>query len=192
VPKVLYRQTGIFLSLAVVFFLSACSAPVPVTNEVIEVTRVVIHTMVVTELVEQTIIITATPEPPTPTPEITPTPQFALWDAAQVVDAFKSAGLEAEGTYQMTKDDYGAAPMMATEGIRFLIPSICADCGGRILEFDNLSGLAATQIYYEELGKQSAWFFSWVLVKDNILVQINGKLPEDKATQYQEALEDLQ
>jgi hypothetical protein len=36
-----------------------------------------------------------------------------------------------------------------------------------------------------------AAFFSRVFVKDNILVQINGDLPETKANQYQAALNKL-
>jgi hypothetical protein len=37
----------------------------------------------------------------------------------QVVDLFKSAGLEAENSYPMTKADYGLTPQVATEAIHF-------------------------------------------------------------------------
>jgi len=88
----------------------------------------------------------------------------------------------------MTKDDYGMAPMTAVEGIRFLIPSLCPDCGGRVLSFASPEDLEMTKAYYVELGRASAIFFSWVFVKDNILVQINGDLPEERAKQYEVAL----
>jgi len=88
----------------------------------------------------------------------------------------------------MTKDDYGLAPMTAVEGTRFLIPSLCPDCGGRALSFASPQNLEVTKVYYVELGQASAMFFSWVFVKDNILVQINGDLPEEKAKQYEVAL----
>ncbi len=168
--------------------ISSCSpAPVP-TPEFIEVTRIVEQTVIVTELV----VITATPDPPTPTPEATPTPSYVKWNSQQVIDAFTSAELEADPTYTMTKDDYGMAPMVAIEGSRFIIPSLCADCGGRIFSFNNPDDLAATKRYYDELGNASAMFFSWTFEKDNILVQINGDLPEEKALQYKEVLDGLE
>lgn len=113
------------------------------------------------------------------------------WTSTDVVDVFKSASLEVEGARPMTKDDYGMAPMRAVEGTRFFIPSLCTDCGGRIFSFSSQEDLEATKTYYAELGKNSALFFSWVFVKDNILVQINGDLPEEKARQYESALNSL-
>lgn len=168
--------------------ISSCSPASVPTPETIEVTRIVEQTVIVTELV----VVTATPEPSTPTPEPTSTPVYVKWNSQQVVDAFKSAGLEAESTYAMTKDDYGMAPMVAIEGSRFIIPSLCADCGGRIFSFNNPDDLAVTKSYYEDLAKSSAMFFSWVFEKDNILVQINGDLPEEKALQYKEVLNGLE
>jgi len=105
-----------------------------------------------------------------------------------VIEAFKDAGLEVEGARPMTKDDYGIAPMTAVEGTRFLIPSLCLDCGGRVFNFASPEDLEVTKAYYVELGRASAMFFSWVFVKDNILVQINGDLPEEKAKQYEATL----
>jgi hypothetical protein len=108
-----------------------------------------------------------------------------------VADAFVSAGLEAEETRPLTKDDLGMAPMTMTEGTRFLIPSLCEDCGGRIMTFANTTDRDAVKTYYDELGRSSALFFSWVFVKDNILVQINGDLPEEQARQYESVLNSL-
>jgi hypothetical protein len=38
------------------------------------------------------------------------------------------------------------------------------------------------------MGKASAAFFSWVFVKGDVVVQINGDLSEDKARQYEAAI----
>ena len=174
--------------------LSACAAPAPVN---LEVTRIVPQTVVATQVVTQvvtqlvTVIVTATPIPPTATPIATPTLVFERWTSAQVVDAFKNAGLEVENTTPMTKDDYGLAPLSAIEGTHFIIPSLCADCGGRIFSFASEEDLILMKDYYQNLGKSSAAFFSWVFVKDNVLVQINGDLAETKANQYQDALNNL-
>lgn len=104
-----------------------------------------------------------------------------------VLDAFIAAGLETGEVRDMTKDDFGPAPL-ADEGIRFYIPSLCDDCGGRIMYYQDSSQLAQAERYYTEMGKLSAILFSWVFVRGNILVQINGDLPEDKARQYESAL----
>lgn len=161
-----------------------------IVPETVEVTRVVPQTVVATRLVQ--VVVTATPEPPTPTLEPTPTSAFQKWTSSQAIEAFKAAGLEAEDTHPMTKDDYGMAPMVAVEGIRFLIPSLCDDCGGRVLSFDSPDDLEKTKAFYVTLGEESAWLFSWVFTRDNILVQINGDLPQERALEYEAALESLE
>ena len=112
----------------------------------------------------------------------------AEYTCQQAIDALKAAGLEAESPRVMTKDDYGLAPMLATEGMRFLIPSLCDDCGGRVFAFSSSEDLDKTKTFYDELGKQSALFFSWTFAQGNILIQINGDLPEDQAKKYEQAL----
>jgi len=158
--------------------------------EAVEITVVVPQTVIATQIVQ--VVVTAPPEPATSTPESTSTPEFKQWTSSQVIEAFKAAGLEVENPRAMTKDDYGMAPMLAIEGTRFLIPSLCPDCGGRVLSFSSQEDLETTKAYYIELGRSSAAFFSWVFTKDNILVQINGELPEETAKQYEAALAILQ
>lgn len=104
-----------------------------------------------------------------------------------VVQSFKDAGLEAENTRAMTKDDYGVAPYVCT-GTRFYIPSLGPDNGGRIFVCDNEADRESLKNYYIELGKTSALFFSWVFTKGNIVVQINGDLPEEQARKYETAI----
>ncbi|SEN77856.1 hypothetical protein [Lihuaxuella thermophila] len=106
-----------------------------------------------------------------------------------VLQKFKAAGLEAENPREMTKDDYGLAPMKAKEAKRFFIPSLGENAGGRIFSFDNAADLKQTKEFYDRMGKESAMLFSWTIEKDNILVQINGDLPEEKFKQYKKALE---
>lgn len=109
-----------------------------------------------------------------------PTPQA-------IVAAFKKAGLEAETPKAITSKDYGAAPRVCT-GLRFLIPSLGEDAGGRAFvckttaERDSLAG------YYNALSKQSDLLFSWVFVRGPVLVQINGSLPKAKALLYEKAI----
>ncbi len=101
---------------------------------------------------------------------------------------YKAAGLEAESPTAMGPGDYGPAPYVA-KGVRFLIPSICDDCGGRAF-VGTKEEIAALQHYYVEMGKGSALLFSWVFVTPDgkAMVQINGELPEDQARKYEQAL----
>lgn len=116
----------------------------------------------------------------------------SVWQTSNVLDVFRDAGLEVESPRPMTKDDYGLAPYIATEGTHFLIPSLCEDCGGRIFSFEDQDDLATMREYYVSLGESSAMFFSWTFTRDNILVQINGDLPEEQAKQYEAALQAME
>jgi len=106
------------------------------------------------------------------------------------IDAFLAAGLEAESPTSMGAEDYGLAPFVG-EGVRFLIPSLGEDSGGRVFAVGEADDRERLATYYESLGEQSAAFFSWVFVKDNLVLQLNGSLEEDVARQYEAALNDL-
>jgi len=114
--------------------------------------------------------------------------QTAARTPDSIVAAYKAAGLEAESPTPMGPGDYGPAPYVA-KGMRFLIPSMCADCGGRAF-VGTKEEIAALQRYYVEMGKGSALLFSWVFVTPDgtAMVQINGELPEDQARKYEQAL----
>jgi hypothetical protein len=115
---------------------------------------------------------------PSPTSKIT---------AGDVYLAFTKAGLEAENPHSLTKEDYGSAPYVCA-GALFYIPSICGDCGGRIFECDNQNDINALATYYIQLGNSNPLLFSWIIIRNNILVQINGQLPEAMAIRYKEAI----
>jgi hypothetical protein len=177
-----------FIFITCIGLLYACAAP---ELQTVEVTRIVPQTVEVTRVVE--LVVTATPIPANPTQPSAATPSgFVVWDVQQVLDAFLAAGLEATDSRPMISDDYGLVPMLALDGIRFFIPSICSDCGGRIMSFADAEKLQIVRDYYGQMGRFSAVLFSWVFVKENILVQLNGELPDADARQYEAALSSLQ
>lgn len=107
----------------------------------------------------------------------------------QIIQAFQDAGLEAATSSAMAAADYGMAPYVG-QGVRFVIPSLCEDCGGRVFvgtkaEIDQLAA------FYEEAGKASALLFSWTFrTQDGRgVVQINGDLPETDALRYKAVME---
>ena len=179
--KIVWLQ-GIFM---VTMF--ACSAPVvgKTTNVDVPSTTIVLTTN------EETVVDTSEELAATPTSKPNVAPVFQMWTSQDVIAVFVELELEVGEYYTMTKDDYGASPYVAVEGTRFLIPSLCETCGGRILVFANIEDLELSKSYYVELGRQSALFFSWVFEKDNVLVQINGDLDEGAAAEYEDALNSL-
>jgi len=114
-------------------------------------------------------------------------PALAEPTAAEVLAAFRKAGLEAEQPTKMQPKNYGFAPYVC-KGTRFLIPSLGEDSGGRVFECPNDADRDLIARYYQEMGRKSAMAFSWVLVKGRIVVQINGELDETIAEKYQAAL----
>lgn len=112
--------------------------------------------------------------------------------AADVLAAFKAAGLEAEQAHAMTKADYGMAPMLCQDGAqRFLIPSLGTSTGGRVFVCSSPSDRDALKAFYDKLAQASALFFSWTFVRGQVLVQINGDLPEAQARKYEAALNSM-
>lgn len=111
--------------------------------------------------------------------------------AAELVDAFDEAGLEVGSPRPMTRDDYGIAPMKAVEAIKIGLPSLCDDCGGRVLRFDTAEDLADTKAYYDELGRESAALFSHTFTRGLLLIQLNGELPDAEAAAYNDVLQGL-
>lgn len=112
---------------------------------------------------------------------------------ADVIATFQTAGLEAENPTIMTYEDYKNSLFpMADESIHFYVPSIDPTAGGRVFYYTDLNQLAKTQNYYVSLGNEMAAFRSWVFVRDHILVQINGSLPEEQARKYETALQSIQ
>lgn len=109
---------------------------------------------------------------------------FDKWKVAQVESAFKSARLELATPHAMTSEDYGTVPRVAKEGVRFFIPSLGGQKGGRIYTFASAKDLQTVQQYYASQPGTPPWIF----VKDNILVQIHSDLPENRANQYRNAL----
>ena len=81
--------------------------------------------------------------------------------------------------------DYGAAPTIDTEATQFSITSLVEGGSGHIYNFASDADLEKMIQYY---AKASTDNFSWVYIKDNILVQLDGRLPEEKAKQYEAAL----
>ena len=104
-----------------------------------------------------------------------------------VIAAFTKAGLEAANVRPMTSQDYGEAPQVCS-GTRFFIPSLGPDNGGRVFICSNTRDRDALTGYYNGLAARGSIYVSWVFVKGNVVVQINGMLPDETARKYEAAI----
>lgn len=108
--------------------------------------------------------------------------------SAAVVQAFKDGGMPIASTAPMTRQDYGMAPLLATEGTHFTISTLKNGGGGRAFTFSSNDDRDKMKKYYDELGKTSAAFYSHTLTANRVLVQINGDVPDTEAKKYQDLL----
>jgi hypothetical protein len=127
------------------------------------------------------------PPPPRPPRELWPDASFYKWDSKTVVEAFKNNGLEVEDI----KPGYTIVTPLPKEATIFLIPSFGENIGGYVSSYNTEKDLKKAKDYYLQMNKgknHPAW---WIFEKDNILLLISGKVPEEKARQYQKVLNEL-
>ncbi len=119
-----------------------------------------------------------------------PTAEPVTISLEDIADAFRASGVEVGEVRPMTVEDYGLAPM-ANEGLRFLLPSLGGDAGGRIMRYDETEVADRAQAFYEDLGDQSAALFSHVFRHGPFVIQVNGTLPQSEADLLEAALDSI-
>lgn len=109
-------------------------------------------------------------------------------DLNNVIDKFKSDGLQVNEPRKMTKDDYGMAPLKAKEGMIFGVQQGTDGeyQNARIFSFKSIDDLKDTKSYYDNLGKESSMTFSYTAADEDqlVLMQFNGDLPKEVVDKY--------
>lgn len=126
------------------------------------------------------------------TEQTTVSSESATANLDDIIEAFTQQSLVVYNPRDMTKDDFGIAPMSATSAKIFsLVETDNEDDqrNARLLTFDNLDDLKATKQYYDDLGKDSAMLFSYTAVNEDdlVLMQFNGQLSQDLVEKYAKA-----
>ncbi|AAX91300.1 ORF039 [Staphylococcus phage 37] len=115
------------------------------------------------------------------------------YDVKDVTKGFKDNGLAVNEEREMTKDDYGMAPMKAKEGVIFGVEKGYDDqyMNGRLMKFDNKEDLEQTKKYYDDLGKESAMFYSHTYKSEDgkFLIQMNGDIDDKTFDKYKKSME---
>jgi len=115
---------------------------------------------------------------------------FYQFSSERVVEVFRANGLEAADPRPASEADYGGAPMVAKDAVHFSIPSLGAEAGGLVMAFESQENLAKAKAYFDEQAKSQATP-ARMLVRDNILVIMSGKLSEAEGNQYEGVLAKL-
>lgn len=126
------------------------------------------------------------------TEETTVSSESVATNLDDIIETFTQQSLVVYNPRDMTKEDFGIAPMSATKAKIFsLIETDNEDeqQNARLLTFDNLDDLKATKKYYDDLGKDSAMLFSYTAVNEDelVLMQFNGQLPQELVEKYAKA-----
>jgi len=126
------------------------------------------------------------------TEQTTVSSESAAANLDDIIEAFTQQSLVVYNPRDMTKDDFGIAPMSATSAKIFsLVETDNEDDqrNARLLTFDNLDDLKATKQYYDDLGKDSAMLFSYTAVNEDelVLMQFNGQLSQELVEKYAKA-----
>ncbi|QKN79115.1 stress protein [Bacillus pumilus] len=104
-----------------------------------------------------------------------------------LIEAFKSDGLEAEKPTDLKQKEFGN---IREEGKRILIPSLGENAGGRIFKFGNETDLKQAKSYYDELGNAGSMFFSHTYSKGNFLLQMNGEMKDSEFQKYKKVMDE--
>ena len=126
------------------------------------------------------------------TEETTVSSESVATNLDDIIETFTQQSLVVYNPRDMTKEDFGIAPMSATKAKIFsLIETDNEDeqQNARLLTFDNLDDLKETKKYYDDLGKDSAMLFSYTAVNEDelVLMQFNGQLPQELVEKYAKA-----
>lgn len=114
-------------------------------------------------------------------------PFFARWRSSEVIEAFKRNRLEVT---EIESGIFVGAPA-ARENTIFLIPSYGSDIGSLVASFDTVEDMNESAKYYSKMNEDAGAHVWWIFKKDNILVLISGKVPEERARAYDDVLKGL-
>lgn len=109
----------------------------------------------------------------------------------EMISAFRDEGLEV-GKVQPQRPEPGSPlPNVWKKQVRFLIPSIGPDAGGRVFTFEEEEDLNTVRSYYEGLNDLGGLFCcSHVYTDGLVLVQVPGDVPKNRADEYGRVLEE--
>ncbi|MDB4929451.1 MAG: hypothetical protein JWM10_1935 [Myxococcaceae bacterium] len=110
--------------------------------------------------------------------------RFDHGTSAEAIAAFRTAGLEVGEMGSSTRGFLDTTPQTERDGLAFEMPSAGLFARGRVWSFVNQDALQTKRNALSSDGH-------WLLIRHNFLLDLPGRVPEDRATRYGDALEGL-
>lgn len=107
--------------------------------------------------------------------------------AQELVGKLQAAGLEAAAPKEMTRIDYGRAPVLC-RGVRFGLPSYGEEAVGRAFYCARKADREKLARYYVDLGKRDPEQFTHVFVNAPFVLTIDGAVADETAANYESVL----
>ena len=110
-----------------------------------------------------------------------------MWLAREIIKSLNDNGLNIDQTGNVSEDEIDTLPADIRNGVKFSIRSDEQIRSGCVLEFEKKKDFETIQGHYLELNKNNE-LHTWSFVKDNILVVIEGAMPEKEIQAYKAVL----
>ena len=113
-----------------------------------------------------------------------------MWLARDIIKSLHENELIAESSINSKAHEQFDFPAMTNEVIKFSVSLNENVLSGCVLEFDKKENFEKVREHYLALNENKV-FHTWSLVKDNILVIIDGAMPEQTVKEYELTLRDM-
>ena len=113
-----------------------------------------------------------------------------MWFAADVIKSFNKNGLIVEKTIKEKGIKRSSLPVKTNEAIRFSVSFNARKLKGCVLEFEEKKDFDKVKDHYLALNN-SGKLHTWSLIKDNILLVIEGSMPDQEMRKYEAVLSEM-
>ncbi len=117
-------------------------------------------------------------------------PAHANPGSGAVIDRIQLIGLPVGAGQVLSAEDLGFLHATPAEGTAFEI-SLCNGCSGRVFVFSDVSTMEIAMARLQDEPLMGDSHFSWLFPYGRVLLQLDGRVSREWASQYQDALYSL-
>ncbi len=110
-----------------------------------------------------------------------------MWLAADVIKSFNENGLIVEKTKKEKGIELSSLPAKVKDVVKFSVISSKQKLEGCVFEFDKKKEFDKVKSYYLALNNNGQ-LHTWSLIKDNILLVIDGSMSDQEIRKYENVL----